>query len=154
MIDMNLTLPSLQAIVICIDRYDLEGVEGRIQAPDTSNIIEYHDTSKLLLEIDHILDRIEFPKSTTEERSFFRKDIESKKKEQPQMSTSNTNRGAGVRGTFIIQIQYRQNSTWQGLVTWAEKDRTIPFRSDLELLKIIDSSLDEGDKLLKTKEKK
>ena len=43
----------------------------------------------------------------------------------------------------MVQIQYRQHATWQGKVLWAEKNETKQFRSALELLKLIDSALDE-----------
>lgn len=45
-------------------------------------------------------------------------------------------------GTFVIKIYDSQNATWQGQVTWAEKNQTISFRSDLELLKLIDSTME------------
>ena len=51
----------------------------------------------------------------------------------------------GNKGTFIVHIQARQNATWQGNVVWAEKDVTRNFRSALELLKMIDTSLDDVD---------
>jgi hypothetical protein len=47
------------------------------------------------------------------------------------------------KGTFVIQIQHRQHATWQGTVTWVDKDKSVNFRSALELLKLIDGSLDE-----------
>ena len=46
-------------------------------------------------------------------------------------------------GTFIVKILNRQNSTWQGSVTWVDEQRTQNFRSALELLKMIDGALDE-----------
>lgn len=45
-------------------------------------------------------------------------------------------------GTFVVKILDRQNATWQGQVTWAEKRQTIHFRSALEFLKLIDSTID------------
>lgn len=48
----------------------------------------------------------------------------------------------GDKGTFLVCVRYRQNSTWQGHVVWAEKNQQQPFRSALELLKLIDSALD------------
>ncbi|MBM6948044.1 hypothetical protein H6A20_05110 [Mordavella massiliensis] len=48
----------------------------------------------------------------------------------------------GDRGTFIVRVQHRQHSSWQGVVTWAEQQKTVPFRSALELLKLIDGALD------------
>ena len=45
--------------------------------------------------------------------------------------------------TFILNIYNRQNATWQGSVTWVEKKEKQQFRSALELLKLIESALDE-----------
>ena len=47
-------------------------------------------------------------------------------------------------GTFVLNILNRQNSTWQGKITWIEKQRSENFRSALELLKLIDNALDEN----------
>ena len=49
----------------------------------------------------------------------------------------------GDMGTFIIRVQHRQHSSWQGRVTYIEEDRTVYFRSALELIKIIDGTLDD-----------
>jgi Holliday junction resolvase-like predicted endonuclease len=46
--------------------------------------------------------------------------------------------------TFIIQIKYRENATWQGPVEWIEKKQKMTFRSALELIRIIDSTEQEG----------
>ena len=46
----------------------------------------------------------------------------------------------GEKATFIVRIQYRQNATWQGQVTWAEENKTMNFRSALELIRLIDST--------------
>jgi hypothetical protein len=137
----NATLFTVSAITICIDEYQLDNVEGRIYTPIELSY-EFKDTIGMLLQLDMILDRLEIPKATSEERSFFRKEL---KKKEHQVMTDDTRNKNGSKGTFVVQIQYRQNATWQGLVTWAEKDRTLPFRSDLELLKIIDSALDEKE---------
>ena len=50
-------------------------------------------------------------------------------------------------GTFILKILNRQNSTWQGSVTWVEEGKTQNFRSALELLKLIDGALDEKQEI-------
>lgn len=34
---------------------------------------------------------------------------------------------------FLIQIQYRQNSSWQGRIVWLDTKKTMVFRSFLEL---------------------
>ena len=45
-------------------------------------------------------------------------------------------------GTFIVKIINKQNSTWQGSITWVDEQRTQKFRSALELIKLIDGVLD------------
>lgn len=49
-------------------------------------------------------------------------------------------------GTFTIQIQYRENATWQGKILWAEEKQSSYFRSALELLKLMESALDQAEK--------
>lgn len=41
------------------------------------------------------------------------------------------------KATFTIQIQFQQNSTWQGTISWAEGEKTQRFRSELEMLKLM-----------------
>ena len=48
----------------------------------------------------------------------------------------------GDMGTFVIRVQHRQHSSWQGRVTYLDEDKTVYFRSALELIKIIDGTLD------------
>ena len=47
------------------------------------------------------------------------------------------------QNTFVIKVIAKQNSTWQGTVTWVEAQQKQNFRSALELLKLIDGALDE-----------
>lgn len=46
-------------------------------------------------------------------------------------------------GTFVVRILDTQNATWQGTVTWTDEDRTVPFRSALELIRLIDGALEK-----------
>ena len=50
----------------------------------------------------------------------------------------------GQDATFVVHVKYRQNATWQGTVTWADKNKQQNFRSALELIKLMDSALDES----------
>lgn len=52
----------------------------------------------------------------------------------------------GELGRFVIRVQRRQHSSWQGSVTHLDKNRTVNFRSMLELVKIIDGTLDEEER--------
>lgn len=48
------------------------------------------------------------------------------------------------RGTFVVDICYCENGTWQGYVVWADKNRKEYFRSALELMKLIDGALEQS----------
>ena len=48
----------------------------------------------------------------------------------------------GDLGTFILRVQHRQNSTWQGRITWVNENKMLQFRSVWELTKLIEEALD------------
>ncbi len=51
------------------------------------------------------------------------------------MSRSQTN------DTFIVQIAYQQNDTWQGTLKWMNQGKEAHFRSTLELIHMIDTAV-------------
>ena len=51
------------------------------------------------------------------------------------MSRSQTN------DTFIVQIAYQQNDTWQGTLKWMNQGKEAHFRSTLELIHMIDTAI-------------
>lgn len=48
--------------------------------------------------------------------------------------------------SFMITIKDQQNDTWQGTITWIEKQKEQGFRSALEMIKLIDSTMQKPDK--------
>ncbi len=54
-----------------------------------------------------------------------------------------TGRREKKTNTFVVHINRRENSTWQGDVIWAEENRREVFRSTLELIRLIEGALDE-----------
>ena len=52
-----------------------------------------------------------------------------------------------MRQSFIVNILQQQNASWQGTVTWVEDNKTQSFRSALELIRLIDSTLEDGSNL-------
>ncbi|MCI9007510.1 MAG: hypothetical protein HFI13_05295 [Lachnospiraceae bacterium] len=53
----------------------------------------------------------------------------------------------GERATFLIRVQYRQHSSWQGEVVWVDQQKKEYFRSALELVKLLDSALGTEEKI-------
>ncbi len=51
------------------------------------------------------------------------------------------------KGTFIVKVDYCQRNTWQGRVIWAEENKILRFRSALELIRLMDEALGEGQEV-------
>lgn len=56
------------------------------------------------------------------------------------MSKNNQPR-RGDADIFMVNVQFRQNATWQGTIKLAGHDEEQRFRSTLEMLKIMDGAL-------------
>lgn len=50
------------------------------------------------------------------------------------------------RATFTVEILNNQHNSWQGRIKWIEENKTEYFRSSLELLKLIDSAIQNQKK--------
>ena len=44
--------------------------------------------------------------------------------------------------TFVVHITKCENESWQGQVTWADKDEKMNFRSAKELMTLMDAALE------------
>lgn len=45
--------------------------------------------------------------------------------------------------TFLIRIYFKQHANWQGTIQWLETNKTIPFRSVLELISLLNEAVDQ-----------
>lgn len=45
--------------------------------------------------------------------------------------------------SFVVEVKSQENSTWQGTITWVEGKKKENFRSALELIRLIDSTLSD-----------
>ena len=49
--------------------------------------------------------------------------------------------------SFVIEVKCQENHTWQGTILWVEGKKKQNFRSALELIRLLDSTLsDENGK--------
>jgi len=51
-----------------------------------------------------------------------------------------------MKQTFVIEVVDQQNASWQGSVNWINTGKKENFRSALELIRLIDSALEEERK--------
>lgn len=137
--------------ICCDDLVDQEW-NGRIYTRFTQKPIGFGTAKQLLERLDGFYDWINYPQNSVVVRSFHRpgrdpiirpvRRTDREDKRMTSVSRKDLEKNYGDKATFIVRIQYRQNSTWQGQVTWAEENQTVPFRSALELLKLIDSTME------------
>lgn len=133
--------------VICIDKFHYD-IEGRIYSDILENQISFYGVVELLLSMERLMDMLQYPQRGTEIRSFSEKkeNIKLIKRERLKaMEKIEILNNQGNKATFLIKINYRQNSSWQGSLTWVEKEKTQYFRSALELIKLIDSTAQNNE---------
>ena len=62
------------------------------------------------------------------------------------ISGDNMKERRGSINKFLITVEDRQNATWQGIVTMPEQDKTVHFRSALELIRLMDETICENQR--------
>lgn len=136
--------------LVCIDSYSEGAYEGKIFCGYKDfNSIKFKDLHEMLIIVERIMDTIQCPEATINKRIFKENDEDyfdkSKIREAKKaMRNFDVNSKKGQKATFILQIKFRQNASWQGTIKWVEKKQTLNFRSALELIKIIDSACEQG----------
>lgn len=145
------------AVWICMDQHENSDWSGRIYTRLNAEPDGFRNLGELIGALEHFWDTIGFPQESTINRSFQKQLTRTRKEEFPvsysengacdkikvELSEADMEKKRGEQETFIVRIQYRQNATWQGQVTWVEENRTVPFRSALELIKLLDSTQEE-----------
>lgn len=62
------------------------------------------------------------------------------------MNENKPNGEQSSKETFVVQIQFQDNATWQGSITWARKGQEVRFRSMLEMIKLMNDALRDDRK--------
>lgn len=155
---VSLAVSSL--VQVCCDEHRNGDWEGRFYTRYKEEAIGFQNTGELLERLEQFYNWLGFPQASMANRSFQKLSGRGKlRKAVPAESNQNQQKGEkiivvneetmkkhqGDKATFVVRIQYRQNASWQGQVTWAEENKTVPFRSALELLKLIDSTAAEQE---------
>lgn len=131
-------------IMLCVDRYGKGIIEGRMYHGYQKEGIPFYGYEEIIKTAEKLFNALGFPFMGTGFRdisgnvcSYGReKDMERVLSEEELLGQH------GNTGTFVIKVQHRQHSSWQGRVTYLEEDKSVCFRSLLELIKIIDAILD------------
>lgn len=132
-------------VCICVDEINGEQKSGCFHHKYSAKPVPYSDLNHLLILMERLMDWLNFPQASTQMRSFNKagKKLPYRARGGQQVrSADDILNETGKKATFVVNVQYRQNATWQGKVLWAETGKSCNFRSALELLKLIDCALD------------
>lgn len=123
-----------RSTTVCIDSYKNRILSGRLYNRYMSEGTVFHGTTQFLIEMEQMLDSMDFPKAYTEIRHFT-------PPTNREADSPGTDARMGMTATFVIRILFRQNASWQGSVIWVEGRQEQSFRSVLELILLIDNAL-------------
>ncbi len=131
-------------VVLCIDEKNKERIRGRIYHAYQEEATPISTFEEMVFKLEEFYDSINFPHPTTNDRSFQEQTPHPapRKGREKIMSDNTLLERHGDLGSFIIRVQHRQNSSWQGRITWMEEDKTVRFRSIFEMIKLVESALD------------
>jgi len=150
-------------VVLCVERYTGFDLEGEFYHGYSTEPVVFKTAGELLTRLENLFDLLNFPYAAMNPRGFSEEKSKVRTVERPYsynwkkeekkrvMSDKDILSKHGDEGTFIVRVQQRQNSSWQGRITWVDKDKTVYFRSVWEMMKLIDSALasneeDDADK--------
>lgn len=143
-----------EGILVCVDAFSQGEIYGRLEHSGLPEPFEFAGVATLARGMEQLFQNTGYPQPAFETRSF---QHTPRPKERgateggETMTTENTRENAmerqeperGKRATFVVRVQFRQNSTWQGTVDWTDKKKSQSFRSMLELIRLMDNALTE-----------
>ena len=139
----NLT-HSNAALRVCIDRAEHGHISGRVFSRRLTQPISFSDIGSLLLQMEAVLDKQNFPQAFQRTRTF----TAGKNTTVPAAATLDEGMPAeavaearGQVSTFMIYVITRRSTTWQGRVDWLDGSPMEEFSSVLELIKLTDQRL-------------
>ena len=132
-------------LVVCMDEYQGVECQGRYYHSYSKEAFPFSSPEDMLNQIQAFFDEMRYPFNGNKERSFgdSRNTYTGNKELKKVMKDKELLDKKGDLGTFIIRVQHRQNSSWQGRITWMEEDKTLSFRSIWEMMKLIDSAMEQ-----------
>lgn len=140
----NNTAPNLNEMCsmrICVDRYENEVLIGRLCNSYYEKPIPFSSTISLLKIMDSIFDHFEYPQRSIETRSFSEEAKKDPLSNTPVLSSPVQMDEGGQLNTFYVKVIFRKHATWQGSISSISDKSEYNFRSVLEMLLLIDSSL-------------
>ena len=136
----NISPPNL--INICVDERLGGEISGRLYHCYSEQAVPFTSIVELITISEKLFEDIGFPQASTKTRTFEEKtEIQPLPKLEKKVLQQELIKNRGKLGTFVLYVQFRQKSTWQGELSWLEKEQQIKFKNSLEFIKTIDQAI-------------
>ncbi len=132
-------------VIVCVDGLNSKGCNGRFYHSYQEEPVQFGGLGEMIFRMEEFYDSLNFPRRARNER-FFREEPRENTQQEGKEKVMADNELLGHRGkqeTFIVRVQHRQNNTWQGRITWADKNKTLNFRSIWEMVHLMENALYE-----------
>lgn len=130
---------------VCIDNMENGEYQGRLFHYYAAEACPFSSGYELLMMVERLCDRLGYPQAAKRLRSFDDTFPPAKKEEVIRLMSKDELSGQkGQMATFVVHVMHRQNATWQGTVVWAEKNQKANFRSAMELMRLMDSAVENS----------
>ena len=137
--------PANSRSIIYLNPTKNEMLRGHVYSEYYNRIMPFRNECELLRGMDDLFDSISFPQASFQEREFDIKRGKPKIKRVDDAVEETMNKiMSETPATFVVNVQYRKNATWQGTITWVEQNQTLHFRSALEMLKLMEQAAMNG----------
>ena len=120
-------------VVIVVYSYHDSCPKGTISGPRFSAPVPFASLMQMLATMGRMMDQTNSPQRGEEARTLQRTEA--------RRPTAERAPGEKPLATFHVNVLFRQNASWQGLLFWADQGMDAQFRSVLELIRLMDSAL-------------
>ena len=128
-------------ILVALDSQTSDKMEGRLYSGYFHKVYTFKSDIDLIMAIDNLCNSMQFPQAACQSRRFEFKYTKTLVRKAEDFMDSEIEAAAKQdNATFLVHIKFRQNASWQGSITWVEKEKTQNFRSALEMLKLMDEA--------------
>lgn len=117
-----------------------DGLEmrGYVEQRSQGRAWRFENTVALMRLYEELFNQENYPQPTHQLRQM-RPRSQSSEKRMMDMAQNADKLQESQQPTFMVKVQYRQNASWQGTIRWLEGNVEKPFRSTLELIKLMDN---------------
>ena len=120
-------------------------MEGRIEHLLSGDVQQYRSIMEFIHLIRQKLEETGFPQPATKIRTWKEGRVKNMAGGLSMEKRDNTEQQISLGGsTFLVRIQFQQNTSWQGTIQWLDGKQTKSFRSLLELILLINDTMEKS----------